>query len=248
MKTIYFLLPVLLLISCKTREQIAREKLVDDLASQMKDGQVLQSEGLTKIQSMEEQIALTSGKIEEASQESKTKIETLQSQVNQLEIQLQENDEKLSEMSEQLTQQEAYIKKVLNVLEGMSGKKPPKRGGTPFDKAMRYYKSGKYDKARPIFMSLLKENPPVNRKKRLLHNLGIVEYLTKNYNDALTYFSRLYTEYPKSAYNKNGLLHLGKTFIALNKKDEATETFKMLKKNFPKSKHAKQADDILKTL
>jgi TolA-binding protein len=248
MKTYFLLIPILLITACKTREQIAREKLVDDIANQLKDGQELQSDSLTKIQSLEEQIALANGKVEEASQENKSKIEQLQSQVNQLEIQLQENDEKLSEMSDQLTQQEAYIKKVLTTLESMSGKKAPKRKSTPFETAMRYYKSGKYDKARPIFISLLKQKQTENRKKRLLHNLGIVEYLTKNYNDALTYLSRLYTEYPKSAYNKNGLLHLGKTFQAMKKNDEAKETYKMLIKNFPTSKHAKEAGDLLKKI
>lgn len=248
MKTYLILIPFLLLTSCKTREQIEREKLVDDMVTQLKDGQELQSDSLSKIQNLEEQIALASGKVEEASQENKTKIEALQSQVNNLEIQLQENDEKLSEMSDQLTQQETYIQKVLKTLESMSGKKAPQRQSTPFETAMRHYKSGRYDKARPIFISLLKQKQTENRKKRLLHNLGIIEFLTKNYNDALTYFSRLYTEYPKSAYNKNGLLHLGKTFQALKKKDEAKETYKMLLKNFPKSKHAKQAQNILKKL
>jgi len=47
---------VLFTFSCKTREDIAREKKIEDMSSQMQDRQKLSADFVTRIQELENQI------------------------------------------------------------------------------------------------------------------------------------------------------------------------------------------------
>ena len=75
-----------------------------------------------------------------------------------------------------------------------------------------------------------------------------IEYINKNFDNALIYFSKVYTKYPKSSFAPNALLHIGLTFKKQNKNDNALAAFKEVIKNYPKSSQANTAKNHLKIL
>ena len=227
---------LLLLFSCKTREDIARERLVSNLAHQMKDGQKLQTGFTSRIEGLEDQLNKIRGKMEEGDHQVKT---TLEDKIKNIE----------SKILELQAQGEVYEQELDDIKTKLKKIKKSKQGANLYNQALKNYKAGKYKTARKQFLSLMKDKSLKGKQKtRIMHNLGMIAYINKNNNKALTYFGRLFTSYPRSSYNKNGLLITAKSFIRQKKKEEARQTLNELIKRFPKAKQVKEARKLLKTL
>jgi TolA-binding protein len=253
MKALLLVLLSLTLIGCKTREDIAREQMVDNMALQVRDGQKLNADFSIKLQALEDRIGQITGQVEEGDHQTTTnlndKFNSLSMRLKQLEASNQRHEASLETLKESLNNQQIYIQEVLKTLENLSKKKTAKKKQGPYGQAMSLYGKGKYKEAYARLKKLLGSNKYKGaRKARILHNLGMISYIKKQNNDALTYFSRLFTEFPKSGYNKNGLLHLARTFNRLKKKEEAKQTLEELISRFSKSKQASQAKKLLAKL
>lgn len=246
----------LFLTSCKTQEEIQREQLVDQLSLQMVQGQKNSGENLIKLQEMEEQILKLKGELEEQNhlnnQKSGEKLKAMEDRMTLIEESNKSLQESLDQTQAKLAENKQFLDKILRTLEGASkGKKSKtsKKKLSPYDQAMSLYRGRKYTKAKPKLLDLLNDKKiKGNKKARVYHNLGMIEYIKKKDEDALVYFSKLFTEYPKASYNANGLLYMAKAFNRLKRNEEYKQTLEELIKRYPKSKQIKEAKNLLKKL
>lgn len=248
MKQLLFIsIPLLFIISgCKTREDIAREQMVNQISGQVKDTQQLNADFMSRLQDLETQVANTSGQNEES--QYKTKKE-LTEQLRQLNDRINVLETNQKDLTNKAAAREQYIQEVLGELKKITkkGKKPSSKKVSAYSSAMSDYKRGRYTSAKGKLETLLAGNKlKGTRKGRTIHNLGMIAYIQKDNNAALTYFSKLFTEMPKSGYNKNGLLFLAKTFKRLNQTEEMKQTLNELITRWPKAKQASEAKKLLK--
>ncbi len=237
--------------ACKTREDIAREQMVDNIAVQIQDNQKLSADATVRLQQIEERLSAITGKVEEtqheANQSIDTKVKIVEERLTLLETNQQSQTEKLKTIEGKLAQQDKYLKDVLKTLQGLS-KKPSrsKKKSSPYQEAMRNYGKGKYKLAKTQLEELITNKKLKSSQiARITHNLGMIAYMDKDNQKALIYFSKLFTQYPKTGYNKNGLLFLARTFERLGQKEEAKQTLNELIQKFPKAKQVKQAKKML---
>ena len=246
----------ILLAGCTTQEQIEQQKKITLMSDQMKEGHQITAKVYSRVQELEEKISALSGEMEDykhsSTKEKEKKLKDLRERVELLENSQKAMKKKMTSIDKQLISQKKYLKEVLRELTKLSGKsfkKSSKKPTSLYNQAIWNYKKGRYKKAEAQFLSLIKnKSVKGNKKARLVHNLGMIRFISKDYKNALIYFSRLYNEHPKAPYNSNGLLYLGKTFQKLQKKQEARQSFQTLVDKYPGSKHAKEARKILKSL
>lgn len=260
-----WILILFILVSCKTQEQIRREQLVESLASQMRQGQNVSANFTVELAEVKKQIMQLQGMIEESGQQSQvsqeTRITDLQSRVQVLEektntlvTKLDEQAKAIETMKTQLTEQGKYLETLLKTLKNInkapkSTKKKTASKQSPYQEAMESYSKGQYKMARAQLAKLESSKSYKSKARaRILHNLGMAEYMLKNDQNALVYFSKLYSEQPTSAYNANGLLFMAKCFQRLKRNDEAKATLQELMTKFPKSKKVAEAKKLLKVL
>ncbi|TNF03107.1 MAG: tetratricopeptide repeat protein [Deltaproteobacteria bacterium] len=239
--------------ACKTQEEIQREQMVDNMSLQMIEGQKGQAEMTVKYQALEEQVAMLRGELEQKGynqeQKRQSELKGLEDRVNLIEESQKDVSEKMAAVQKQLEENKEFLNKVLKALGSKSAPKAAAKPKSPYWEAMDSYQAGKYKEAKDQLLALLNGNK-VNgtQKARVLHNLGMIEYMDKKNDDALIYFSKLFTEFSSSGYNKNGLLFLGKTFNRMGRKEEAKQTLEELVKRFPKSKQVDEAKKLLQKL
>lgn len=253
-KSILSLLILSALVSCKTREDIQREKLVSDMNMQMQDSQKLSADFTVRLQALEERLSNVTGKVEEGQHETKqtldTRLKGLEEKMNLLETTQKTQAETIEKLEKMSQEQSDYIKDVLQGLKKISGgDKKSKKSLSPYQEAMDNYGKGKYKAAKDQLLVLLEgKKVKGGQLARVIHNLGMISYMDKENDKALAYFSRLFTEFPDTGYNKNGLLFLARTFKRLNKKEEAKQTLQELMKRFPKAKQVSAAKKMLESL
>ncbi len=249
------LLTFVVFVGCKTREDIQREKLVENMNTQMQDTQKLSADFTVRLQNLEERISMVTGKVEEGHHETQKTLDTrlidLESKINLMEENQKAQEKEIRTLKTKSDAQAAYLKEVLDNLKNLSGGKGSKSSSklSPYQDAMNDYKKGRYASAKQKLLILLNGNKVKGGAKlRTIHNLGMIAYMDKENDKALAYFSRLFSETPKSGYNKNGLLFLAKTFKRMNKNEEAKQTLQELISRFPKARQVKQAKKMLKSL
>ena len=262
-----WILILLILISCKTQEQIRREQLVESLASQMRQGQSISANFIVELAEVKKQIMQLQGMIEESGQKNQNSQETritdllsrvqlLEAKTNTLATKVDEQTKVINKVQNQLTDQGKYLENLLKTLKKIN--KAPNKAKTkkrsvtkkdPYQEAMDSYKKGRYNTAKSQLSKLAGSKSYRSKARaRILHNLGMTEYMLKNDQNALVYFSKLYSEQPSSAYNANGLLFMAKCFQRLKRNSEAKTTLQELIAKFPKSKKVAEAKKLLKVL
>lgn len=250
-------LPIFLMFSllgCATREEIQRRELLSQLADQMQTTQRINSDSIVRLAEIEERIGLVSGKIEETAhstgQTYQMRLTAMEQKNKTVEEQSQHVLVRLEQMEKTINAQQKYLEEVLSTLAKLGGKKSSAKSSppaSPFDQAMTNYRSGKYDLAFKQLSALIDDKSiKGNRRARVFHNLAMIQYSRKKYDESLTYFSKMLTDFPKSPYNANGLLFLGKAFHDKGNKTEAVQAWNELIKQYPKHKHAATAKKLIK--
>ncbi len=245
MKFLFFVAAMIMLTGCKTQEQIRREKLVDSLGVQMVQSQELVADTTVKIQALEERLGGLTGKLDELDHNSQIQLQTQVDTLNQRITLLEESNKTLQS---KVDEQSKYLQEVLGTLKNLSSGAPKKKL-SDYDQAMSDYGKGRYGQAKPILVKLL-NNKSIkgSQQARVLHNLGMISYMDKEFDKALVYFSRLFTEHGKTGYNKNGLLFLARSFEKLGQKEQASQTLNELIARFPDAKQVKDAKEMLQRL
>ncbi len=267
MRILILLIPLVFFISCKTQEQVRREQMLDNVAHQVGQGQRSQAEVSMRLGVIEKNLSLISGKMEELEHDTKqnaqSEISAIKQELTIIQKAMESKDKSLNELKNTVEEQQKYIKEVLSTLASMgdssaSKKKFKKRdeeinesqiSKAPLEMALDYFHEQKYDRAKPLLIELLK-NKKINGNNRakVIHTLGMIDYLEENYEDSVVFFSRLFSEHPGSSLNSSGLLHLGLSLKHLKKKQEAKQALEECISRYPKTKSAQQAHDLLKKL
>lgn len=249
------LLVLVLLVSCKTQEDIDREQMVDGLSVQMVENQKLSADATARLQGLEERISGLNGQIEETDHNNKTtfseRFKNLEERLLLMEESSKLQSSQLQTVTQKLEAQSKYIKDVIGGLKSLTNNKKSKkrRKSSLYNEAMENYKRARYKKAKKQFRQLLASKKlKYKQKTRTIHNLAMILYMNKKYSEAASLFSRLFTEHNKSSYNKNGLLYLAKSFKGLKKNEEAKQTLHELVSRFPKAKQVKEAKKMLAKL
>ncbi len=243
----FTVLAVFVLSGCKTQEEIRREQLVDNLGVQMVQSQKLVADTTVTIQNLEDRIGSLTGKLDELDRNSQVQLQTQVDNLNQRITLLEESNKSLQAKTEE---QSKYLQEVLGTLKNLSsGSGGSKKKLNDYDQAMEDYGKGRYGTAKPILVKLLADkNIKGAKQARVIHNLGMISYMDKEYDKSLVYFSRLFTDHEKSGYNKNGLLFLARTFDKLKQKEQAKQTLNELISRFPTAKQVKTAKEMLEKL
>jgi TolA-binding protein len=255
-KMILLLALPLLFTSCfKTAEEIKREKQIDQ---QLQQSSEIIAHLTNQISELKGNLATTSGQIEEIDHKRmknteaqeltfKQQIDLLSEQVKLLTEENTQNKAQILQLSEQVTGQKKFMKKVTGTLSKMSGVSPPSNGSSLLKKAHTAFEKNKQKDAKILYQQVLQENKINNANKNHVYfNLGLLEYWNKKYDQALVYFSKIYTKYPRSSFAPRSLLYIARSFKKNNRMDEANASYQELIKNYPKSKHAKTASEELK--
>lgn len=260
--SLIFILSLLILASCKTQEDIRREKTVENINEQLAQTQKSTANASNRFQNLEEQVSRMSGTVEEVAHtraQDQKEIAALKDRAALLEETTKKQMEIIRALNEKVHEQTKYLEQVTKSLSGMSEqserKAAPKetvkeeKEDVTLSNGLQKYKAKNYESAKAILEKLI-ENKKLKKKDKgaALQALGLIEYKTKNYEEAKIYFSRIFTEMPDSAFAPAALLNLAKTFAKLNSKAEAKQTVEELLSRFPKSKEAKEAQAAQKSL
>lgn len=243
------------LVSCKTQEEIQREQMIENLAVQMVDNQKLAAESTVKIQSLEEEINQLQGNLATQSHESQvtvgSRLSDLETRIKIIENQNLDQNASLEKLQSSLEAQKEYIDKVLQTLKGITAKKKTTRAKkkTDYGEAVSLYRGGKYSASKPYFLKVLNnKKSSADQKAHSLHNLGMIYFMEKKFEESISSFSSMMVEHSGSPYQKNGMLYLAKSFLRQKKTDEAKQTLEELEKQYPKSKQANEAKKLLAKL
>ncbi|MAX66414.1 MAG: tetratricopeptide repeat protein [Bacteriovoracaceae bacterium] len=255
MKVLIMFIPLFLLTSCfKTAEEIKREQRIDQ---QMEQSSKIIADLNEQISILKMAISSTSGQLEEIDHKSKqtnnAKILTLSETVMQLKEQVKaltadnEQQKKLiQDLSEKIDQQSKFIKKVTGTLSKIGSEKKTSNK-TLIKQAHTAFEANKQKKAKELYLETLQENKINNaQKNHVYYNLGLLNYWSRDYNDALVYFSKIYTKYPRSSFAPKALLYIARSFDKLKKTDEAKATYQEVIEKYPKSSQATKAKKEIK--
>lgn len=253
-KPITCILLLYLTYACKTAEDIRREKLVDEIHSNVQKDKEQLGQSQRMIADMTQELS-----------EKKQQMFQLQGEIDLDRLKMKEMETQILKLSEDLkildentqmqyTELKKYLAEIVNGL-----KKIQKGQNASFSKAatndnplslgLEHFKNGHFDKAKGLFLQVLKD-PKLDKsiKNRVYHNLGIIEFNKNDCDQSMIYFTKIYTEDAQSVYAPNALLHIGKCFKKLNKPQESKAAFNQLISRYPSSSKVPSAQEELKTL
>lgn len=267
------LISLLAFVSCKTQEDIRREKAVESLNEELQQTKKSTFTGNTRLNSVEEQLAKVTGLTEEMAHNKAQVLKDNQA-LNERIVALEENQKRQSEilktLSEKTVEQQTYIAEVLSELKKLSEKPTEKSSAKKkvvkpdsveldleeddsfkisneptLENGLLKFKAKDFDGAKEILSQVIDNKKSSKKtKEAALHHLGIIEFKNKNFEAAKVHLSKLFSDNPESKYAPGTLLFLGKTFKALKSNEEAEMTFAELKERFPKSTEAKEASKL----
>lgn len=256
LQLVLFLSFLITLTSCKTQEDIRREKTVESLNEQVAQTQKSTASASARFNAIEEQLAKLSGQSEELSHNKQQEIKEaalLKERLSNLEESNKKQTEYIKALNEKIQDQSAYIEQVIKSLSSLTEQKESsaKKKESKSDKGesevasiksgIAQYKTKDLEAAKDTFQQLL-DNKKIKKKDKesAFFYLAQIEYKQKNYEEAKVYFSKLFSENPDSSYGAPTLLGLAKSFIQLKSKEEASQSLDELIARFPKSKEAQE--------
>ncbi len=253
---------VIFISSCATQEEIERRELLKKLNKEMQGQQKIVKGLLLATQRIERSLGTVSGKIEENEYQETISLEATVNEIKQQIARIEElqtissgkiakNQEDLEKLAKLSNEQKSYTAKVLKELKSINSEVDIEKASSKISlkNAIKLYQHKKYDVALSQFQEIL-NNPKTyklksSEKPRVYHNIGIIYFIQKDYQNSQVYLSKLFTEFPDSGLNSSGLYHLGLSFKHLKNKEMMSQTFNLLKEKFPKSRYTKKAQKLL---
>lgn len=137
-------------------------------------------------------------------------------------------------------------------------KPPPESGGLPieqeseelalYDKALGFYREGRFEEAMEGFTGFLKKYPKSDRLDNAQFWIGECQMALKQYEQAILSFQKVIKEYPKGNKVPSALLRQSQAFWEINDKTSAKLLLKKIIKNYPKTNEAGIAQKKLDTM
>ena len=248
----FFMAVVALATSCKTAEDIRRDKLVDTHDAQMRHFQEKFSSNSHLLQEHQDRLNQMYGQFEEQQHQERQRLEqegqeraaALQEMASTL-AQLQE---RMDTVEKNQKEQARFIKMATAHLKDMAKKRSkPKKKKSSYQKAMGLLDKGQHAKAERLFLQVLgQKNLRPSRWVRTHHGLGLINYRKKKYEQAMIHMSKVYTKYPRSSKAPSALFTIAQCFLKQGKVQEGREALKQLATQYPKEKKLVQkAKNIL---
>ena len=204
--TLSLLSSMIFLTSCKTTEEIRREKLVDTMSVQVEQQSKQVVDTSFKVQEIEERLNSIYGQLEETQHEGKQRILEKEKEriktITEVNERLNLVEKKIEEIDQKLQTQNDFIQEVTEALRQLQPKKSSKKspGKGLYFQAMEDFNKNKYKSAATKFKKVLgTKGIRASRKVYSWYYLGIMDYNRKKYEDSMVYMSKIYTEYPKSS-------------------------------------------------
>lgn len=239
------------LFSCKTTEQIEREKRQKAVFSQVEYLKKQSTVHKARIQEQEDRLNHIFGQLEETQHEEKKRI--LNREKERLRS-LEELTIRMDALDKRLKKQEVFIgqvtKQLTSIATASSSKKNSRTSSSSkYQQALRLFQNKKYKRSKELFLQTL-GNDKLKSSQWVYANyhLALIYYREKNYRQAMVHASKVYTQYPRSSKAPRSLLTIAQCFLALKQKEEARGTLRQLMKQYPKAKEIKQAQKLLKRL
>jgi TolA-binding protein len=251
-----------LLVSCATQEEIDRRELLKKLSIEMQGQQKIVKGLLLATQRIERSLGTVSGKIEENEYQETISLEATVNEIKQQIAKIEEfqtlssgkitkNQEDLEKLAKLGNEQKRYISKVSKELKSINSEVDIEKASSAVTlaNAIKLYQHKKYDIALEQFQEILRDPKRFSLKStdtpRIYHNLGIIYFIRKDYQNSQVYLSKLFTEFPENGLNSSGLYHLGLSFKRLKNKEMMKQTLNLLTEKFPKSRYTKKAKKLL---
>lgn len=250
---------VIILSSCKTQEDIRRDKSVENLNEQVSQTQKSTANTSGRFTTIEDQLARLNGQLEESAHNKQQEIKDvtfLKERLNSLEETNKKQNEAIKALNEKIQDQSTYIEQVIKSLSSITEEKKESTGKNnealndesnknevaSIKSALTYFKNKNYETAKSTFQTVLNAKKTKKKDKEVaLYYIGQIEFKNKNFEEAKVFFSKLFSENPDSTYAAPALLGLAKSFIQLKSKEEAKQSLDELITRFPKSKEAMEA-------
>ena len=212
------LIIILMVSSCATQEDIERKELVYKLKGDMSGQQNITKSLLLKINNIENNLGIVSGKVETAQHnlevtEQNTiddlkRVESIEKDHKQYVI---DTNAEISKLHKEIKNQKSYLKKLLKELKSISSG-DGKKNLSLFSESIINYQQKKYKDAKGQFLRIVNDidTHQLNQRDQALvfHNLAMTFFIEKDYKNSQIYFSKLFTNYEKSPLNSSGTLPL----------------------------------------
>ena len=248
----------------KSAEEIRREKMVDKMSEQLEQSSRLVATLTQQVTDLQSRLDSTSGQLEEIGYKTSTSQQETQEtfsqttaqlaeQVNALKMDVQKNKMSMLSINESLSAQKKYLDKInktlasLGGMGGVSSDSSTKSSLSTIETAHKAFEKNQQTKAKDLYLKALSEDKvSASQKNHIWHNLGLLDYWNKRYDDAAVWFSKVYTKYPKSSWAPRSLLYIARCFKKNKKMDEAKATYAQLIKEYPSSKYVTTANEEMK--
>lgn len=247
---------LIILFSCKTQEDIKRDKTVETINEQLAQTQKSTASTSSRFQSLEEQVARMSGTLEEvthARNQDQKDLGSMKERLTVAEDLNKKQNDYLKELTEKMQEQTKYIEQVIKSLSGLAERPKEKAAdkeavaddAATLKNGLDKYKAKDYEGSKAILETLL-ANKKLKKKDKAhaMLTMGQIEFKNKNYEEAKIYFSRIFTEMPTSSLVPAALFNLAKTFTELKAREEAKQTIAELISRYPNSKEAAKAQKL----
>lgn len=250
---------IMILPACKTQEDIRREKTVENLNEQVAQTQKNTANANSRFTSLEEEMAKLTGKVEESvhnRQQENKDTAMIKERLNSLEETNKKQTEYIKALNEKIQDQSKYIEQVITSISSLNEQKEQAKKKesqkeakaesnssevASIKGAITKYKAKDFDGSKEMFLTLLENKKQKKKDKETsYYYLGMIQYKSKNYEEAKVYFSKLFSEYPNSSYGAQTLLNLAKSFLQLKSKDEAAQSLDELISRYPKTREAEE--------
>lgn len=250
--------------SCKTQEDIRRDKTVDNLNEQVAQTQKSTATASSRFMALEEEIEKITGKIEESlhhKQQEAKDVVNLKERLSFLEENNKKQTELIKSLNDKMQNQTKYLEEViasintLNEQREHNQKLEEKRQKEKEEShpakaitvkaAVAKYKASELETSKEMFLNIIENKKGKKKDKETsYYYLGMIEYKGKNYEEAKVYFSKLFSENPDSSFAASALLNLAKSFLQLKSNDEAKQSLDELLSRYPKSKEAHEGSKL----
>lgn len=254
-----FILMLVSLAGCKTTEEIQREQMINNMSIQMSQNQQLVAETKIKLEAMEEKARKLQGSLElQAHKSDQFLSQTVQDLKGRMELleeayrTSKEDEEKMLQRMEEIERNQKenkeFLNNVINLLKSMNKTVSMNHvKKSDYAQAFLFYKSGKYENAKILFLKLLQDKKLSNDQvARITHGLGTIAFTDKRYEDSMSYMSKVFKDYPSSPYVTSALITLAKSLHATKKVEAAVQTLNELIGRYPQSKKVPEAKELLK--
>jgi len=213
----FWLVPFLLLAhSCKTKDDVRREKELERLKSEFKDVQADRADYATLSEEIKLDLSRMKAQFEEMSEYQRRESENIRKDLSALSTRIQTLEERKHETVAPLE----------------TPREPKRKVG--FDVGRDLFEQGKYEEAIDVFKQVLRNKPRPEEAKKAQYWLAESYFFSKDYASAALEYSSFKKRYPNDSLLPNATYRQANCFRNMGKAKEAALFYQELLEKYPK--------------